>query len=408
MTAAESAARSVVLGLARRLRSGQLTIVEGARRFVFGEGSPQATVCVRSPRAWPLLLHGSRGLAEGYMNKLWDSPDLTALIRVAARNLSGLDGWRRHVAPVRVPWHFVRGLRARNTRVSSRADIAAHYDLGNDLFSLMLDETMMYSCAYFPRREMTLSEASLAKLELICDKLRLGAHDHLVEIGTGWGGLAIHAASTRGCRVTTTTISREQYELARARVADAGVSDRVTVLLEDYRDLRGQYDKLVSIEMIEAVGWRDFGTFFNRCSQLLHDAGNMLLQAIVIDDRAYEVEKTSSSFIRNYIFPHGCLPSLQVINRCLATRTDLQPTGLEDLTPHYVQTLRRWRGNFEAASARLAELGYDEYFQRMWKLYLSYCEGGFAERRIGVVQMEMAKPGWRGAVGTPVAGAAAI
>jgi cyclopropane-fatty-acyl-phospholipid synthase len=397
-----------VLGLVRRLRSGQLTIVEGARRLVFGEGAPQATMCVHSPRAWPLLLHGSRGLAEGYMNKLWDSPDLTALIRVAARNVSVLDAWRRRVAPARVPWHLVRGLRGRNSRVSSREDIAAHYDLGNDLFSLMLDETMMYSCAYFPRREMTLREASLAKLELICNKLRLGADDHLVEIGTGWGGLAVHAASTRGCRVTTTTISREQYELACERVAAVGLRDRVRVLLDDYRDLRGKYDKLVSVEMIEAVGWRDFGTFFNRCSQLLRRDGNMLLQAIVIDDRAYEVEKTSPSFIRNYIFPNGCLPSLEVIGRCLAARTDLQTTGLEDLTPHYVQTLRRWRGNFEAASTQLAELGYDERFQRMWKLYLSYCEGGFAERRIGVVQMEMAKPGWRGAVRGSVASAAAV
>ncbi len=408
MTAAESAARSVVLGLVRRLRAGQLTIVEGARRLVFGEGSPQAMVCVRSPRAWPLLLHGSRGLAEGYINKLWDSPDLTALIRVAARNVSGLDLWRRRVAPVRVPWHLVRGLRGRNTRISSRDDIAAHYDLGNDLFSLMLDETMMYSCAYFPHREMTLGEASLAKLELICDKLGLSSRDHLVEIGTGWGGLAVHAARTRGCRVTTTTISREQYEYARARVGAAGLDNRVNVVCQDYRDLRGDFSKLVSVEMIEAVGWRDFGTFFDRCSRLLRRDGNMLLQAIVIDDRAYEVEKTSPSFIRNYIFPGGCLPSLEVIGRCLASRTDLSVVGLEDLTPHYVSTLRRWRGNFEAASARLAELGYDERFQRLWKLYLSYCEGGFAERRIGVVQMEMAKPGWRGSVGASVAQAAAV
>jgi cyclopropane-fatty-acyl-phospholipid synthase len=408
LTAAESAARSVVLGLVRRLRAGQLTIVEGARRLVFGEGSPQAMVCVRFPRAWPLLLHGSRGLAEGYINRLWDSPDLTALIRVAARNVSGLDVWRRRVAPLRVPWHFARGLRGRNTRAGSRDDIAAHYDLGNDLFSLMLDETMMYSCAYFPQREMTLGKASLAKLELICNKLGLSSRDHLVEIGTGWGGLAVHAASTRGCRVTTTTISREQYEYARSRVAAAGLGDRVTVVCEDYRDLRGHYDKLVSVEMIEAVGWRDFGTYFDRCSRLLRGDGNMLLQAIVIDDRAYEVEKTSPSFIRNYIFPNGCLPSLEVIGRCLASHTDLQTTGLEDLTSHYVQTLRRWRGNFEAASAQLAELGYDERFQRLWKLYLSYCEGGFAERRIGVVQMEMAKPGWRGSVGSSVAGAVAV
>jgi cyclopropane-fatty-acyl-phospholipid synthase len=241
---------------------------------------------------------------------------------------------------------------------------------------------------------MTLAQASRAKLELVCRKLDLRAGDHVLEIGTGWGGLAVHTAKTRGCQITTTTISREQCEHARKWMQAAGVADRVTVLCEDYRDLRGHYEKLVSIEMIEAVGYRDFDTFFARCSNLLTNDGRMLLQAIVVDDRAYEVEKASRSFIRTHIFPNGCLPSLAVIADCVARRTDMRTVGLKDLTPHYAETLRRWRANFEAATPRLEYLGYDERFRRLWRMYLAYCEAGFAERRIGVVQMMLAKPGW--------------
>jgi cyclopropane-fatty-acyl-phospholipid synthase len=397
VSTSERLARRVALAvLASQMRAGRLEILEEGRSLVLGAGSPQATIQVRSPRFWGMLLHGSRGMAEAYMEGLWESPDVTAVVRVAARNAGEIDEWRRRFAPARVPLQVLRGIRARNTRSRSRRAISAHYDLGNEFFALMLDETMMYSSAYFPRQGMTLAEASTAKLELICQKLELGAHDHVLEIGTGWGGFAIHAAKTRGCRVTTTTISAEQYEHARARVSDAGVEDRVTVLSEDYRDLRGRYDKLVSIEMIEAVGFREFGTFFARCSDLLAGDGRMLLQAIVIDDRAYDVEKASPSFIRTHIFPDGCLPSLEVIARCVARHTDMRTVGLDDLTPHYPETLRRWRDNFEAAAQRLQDLGYDERFRRLWRMYLAYCEAGFAERRIGVVQMGLAKPGWRG------------
>jgi len=394
VTAMQRLARRIALSLLARLRQGQLTVLEGERELVLGHGSPRATVQVRSPALWPMLLHGSRGMAEAYAEGLWDSPDPTAVVRVAARNAGSLDVWRRRLAPARAPLQAVRGIRVRNTRARSRRSIAAHYDLGNELFALMLDETMMYSSAYFPRRGMTLAQASRAKLELVCRKLDLRAGDHVLEIGTGWGGFAVHAASTLGCRVTTTTISREQCEHAREWVRAAGVADRVTVLCEDYRDLRGRYEKLVSIEMIEAVGYRDFDTFFARCSNLLADDGRMLLQAIVIDDRAYEVEKASRSFIRTHIFPGGCLPSRAVIARCVARRTDMRTVGLNDLTPHYAETLRRWRANFEAATPRLEDLGYDERFRRLWRMYLAYCEAGFAERRIGVVQMLMAKPRW--------------
>jgi cyclopropane-fatty-acyl-phospholipid synthase len=383
-------ARRLVVALLERIESGQLTVVEAGRRRVFGSGTPQATIVVHDPAVWPAALRGGRGLAETYVAGLWDSPDVTAVIEVAARNLRGLDTVRRRFAPLlRVP-------RPRTTPWRARRDIAAHYDLGNDLFALMLDETMMYSGAIFERRDMTLAEASRAKLDRICEKLDLGPSDHLLEIGTGWGGFAVHAAATRGCRVTTTTLSREQRDLAQERVRAAGLADRVTILLDDYRELTGVYDKLVSIEMIEAVGWRDFGTFFARCASLLRPDGVMALQAITIDDRLYDAEKASRSFMNSLIFPNGCLPSVEVIARNVARRSDLRMVDLEDITPHYAETLRRWRANVDAGADRLAAMGYDERFLRLWRLYLSFCEAGFTERRIGNVQIVLAKPRWRG------------
>jgi cyclopropane-fatty-acyl-phospholipid synthase len=322
-------------------------------------------------------------MAEAYARGWWDSPNLTDVIRVAARNTSTMDRVRRRLTPLRAPYQYARGALVRNTPARSRNDIAAHYDLGDDLFEAMLDPAMMYSCALFERPDMTLAEASRAKLDLISRKLDLGPRDHLLEIGTGWGGLAVHAAATTGCRVTTTTISRAQHAAAVERVRAAGLEDRVTVLLEDYRDLEGSYDKLVSVEMIEAVGWKDFGTFFERCDALLVPGGTMLLQAITIDDRAYAVEKASKSFIRTHIFPNGCLPSQEVIANCVARRTSLSQTHMEELGGHYAETLRRWRANIEG---RFSTLGYDERFQRLWRLYLCYCEAGFDERRIGLMQ----------------------
>jgi cyclopropane-fatty-acyl-phospholipid synthase len=388
-------ARSIVLAALRRIRHGRLTIVERGGRLDLGRGEPHATVHIFSPATWTALLRGSRGLAESYAAGHWDSSDLVAVVRVAARNAPGLDRGRRALTPLREPYQRARGALVRNTPLSSRRDIAAHYDLGNTLFAEMLDPTMMYSSAYFARPGMTLEEASLAKIDLVCEKLALGPDDHVLEIGTGWGGFAVHAAATRGCRVTTTTISAEQREYALARVRAAGLEDRVTVLDRDYRDLRGRYDKLASIEMIEAVGHKDFGTFFACCDALLAPHGAMLLQAITIDDRAYAVERASKSFIRTHIFPHGCLPSLEVISREVARRTELRLVHLEDFGLDYAETLRRWRENVERAGERLAELGYDERFRRLWRLYLSYCEAGFAERRISVGQLLLAKPAWR-------------
>jgi cyclopropane-fatty-acyl-phospholipid synthase len=404
----ERAARTIVLSILRRIEVGRLTVVEHGERLVFGRGAPEATVVIRSPRAWPLLLRGSRGMAEAYRDGLWDSPDLTAVVRVGARNVTKIDALRRRLTPLREPFQRARQAFVRNTPGRSRDDIAAHYDLGNDLFALMLDPTMMYSSAVFDRPGMSLEEASVAKLERICEKLDLGPEHHVLEIGTGWGGFAVHAAATRGCRVTTTTISAEQHAHAVAVVRAAGLEERVTVLRDDYRDLRGRYDRLVSIEMIEAVGWKDFGTFFRCCSDRLTPDGAMLLQAIVMDDRAYMVERASKSFIRTLIFPNGCLPSREVIARCVARETDLDTVHLEDLTPHYAETLRRWRGNFDDAQERLEALGYDERFRRLWHLYLAYCEAGFSERRIGLVQTVLAKPHWRPAACAPGAALPAV
>jgi cyclopropane-fatty-acyl-phospholipid synthase len=324
---------------------------------------------------------------------MWECDNLVVLTRIAARNVAALDRLRARLAPIRLPiQRITRRVHAPTIR-RSRRQIAAHYDLGNELFATFLDETMMYSSAYFPSPEATLLEASVAKLDRVCRKLDLGPEDHLLEIGTGWGGLAVHAAGRYGSRVTTTTISREQYDLAVARVREAGLEHLVTVLLEDYRNLTGCYDKLVSIEMIEAVGWRYFDTYFRRCAQLLNANGAMLLQAITIEHSAYEVEKDGRSFMKDLIFPGGCLPSLEVISRCVARTGALSTVDVEDFTPHYVRTLRCWRERFETATARLEELGYDGRFRRLWRLYLGYSEGGFAERRIQVVHVLIGKHG---------------
>jgi cyclopropane-fatty-acyl-phospholipid synthase len=349
---------------------------------------------VHSPAFYRQLLRGSVGLADAFVDGHWSSPDLVALVRLGARNGEALDRPRRFLRPLIEGYRVFT--RARNTVMRSRDQIAAHYDIGNDLFALFLDERMMYSSAIFPTAGATLEEASLHKIETVCRKLRLGPTDHLLEIGTGWGALAVHAAQHHGCRVTTTTISREQHERAVARVRAAGLEDRVSVLLRDYRELGGRYDKLVSIEMIEAVGWRDFGTFFRRCSELLEPNGLMLLQAITIDDRAYHVEKGNRSFMGTYIFPGGCLPSNEIIARCVARRTDLHQVGVQDISAHYAVTLRHWRARFEERLDAVRALGYDERFVRLWRLYLAYCEAGFRERRIRDVQLLLAKPRWRG------------
>ncbi|HWH12433.1 MAG TPA: cyclopropane-fatty-acyl-phospholipid synthase family protein [Solirubrobacteraceae bacterium] len=391
----DRAARRLVLGLLSRTRHGSLTLVEGSRTRRFGDrepGAPMVTVRIHDIGFYRALLKGSIGLSEAYMDRMFDCRDLPELARLAALNMPQLDRWRRGIRPlVALPQSAARWS-GRNTPARSRKQISAHYDLGNDLFGLMLDPTMMYSCGIFESDDSSLHDAQIAKLDRICQKLNLSPDDHVLEIGTGWGGFAIHAAANYGCRVTTTTISAEQLALARDRVREAGLEDRITLLLEDYRNLRGSYDKLVSIEMIEAVGWQYFDTFFDQCGSLLNPDGAMLLQAITIDDAAYEVEKATRSFANTHIFPGGCLPSLKVITRSLARTGDLRAVDLEDITTHYVRTLRCWRENFLAQIDRVRALGYDGRFQRLWELYLAYCEGGFDARRISTLQLVLAKP----------------
>ncbi len=385
--------------LLRMLRHGRVDVAgaRGRRRYGPPDADLRATVRLHDDRFLRALPRGSLALAEAYIDDAWDCDQLVALVRIGTREMPRLDRLRRPFVPLRNAFTRI----PRNTREGARRHIAAHYDLGNDMFGLFLDETMTYSCAYFESPDVTLREAQEAKLDRVCRKLELRPDDHVVEIGTGWGSFALHAAGRYGCRVTTTTISREQYGVAVQRVREAGLDDRVKVVLEDYRDLRGSFDKLVSIEMIEAVGWQYFDTFFRRCGELLKPDGLMLLQAITVADRAYELEKTARSFIRELIFPAGCLPSVEVIRGCVSRVTDLRMLDLEDITAHYPETLRRWRENFVRSENRAAELGYDRRFRRLWELYLAWCEGGFRERRIGDVQALLAKPSYPGS-GSPL------
>jgi len=396
MTAIESAFRRAALSLLSRLRGGFVELAEpDGRRFRFGSpGSDLAArLEVRSPAFYRSLMGGSVGLGEAYRDGLWDCDDLVALMRIACRNMAPLDRLRRRLHPLLAPLQRTIWRVPLNSRSGAHRHISAHYDLGNDLFALYLDGSMMYSSAVFPDPGASLAEAQEHRLELICRALELGPEDHLLEIGTGWGALAAHAAGRYGCRVTTTTISREQRDGAMRRIGDAGVEDRVTVLLEDYRDLRGRYTKLVSLEMIEAVGWQYFDLFFRRCSELLEQDGLFFLQAILIDDPLYEVEKAARSFANTLIFPGGCLPSLEVIERCVARETDLNMVGLEEIGAHYAWTLQLWRERFVANADLADELGYDEPFRRLWTLWLAMSEAGFRERRLRDVQILFAKPG---------------
>jgi cyclopropane-fatty-acyl-phospholipid synthase len=387
-------ARRLVLGQLSGIRDGCLRIREGRETRTFGAAGtgPSATITVLDPAFYSdIAFGGSVGAGESYMLGHWRADNLTALMRLMLRNRAALDametGLARASAPLRVAAHWLH----RNTRAGSRRNISAHYDLGNEFFRLMLDETMMYSCALFERPDMTLAEASTAKLDSICRKLALGPDDHVLEIGTGWGGFALHAAGRYGCRVTTTTISRSQFELARERVRAAGLEDRITLLLEDYRDLGGSYTKLVSIEMIEAIGHQQFGDFFRQCAARLVPGGRMLLQSITIADRNYARARDEVDFIKRYIFPGSCIPAVSALAQAMADSSDLRIVHLEDIGPHYATTLARWRSNFLANLGMVFAMGYPETFTRMWEFYLCYCEAGFAEHALGDVQVLLAR-----------------
>lgn len=389
--------RRLVLTRLESLREGRLIIDEGNDTATFGSASLDTsltvTVRVHDPRFYRhLLLGGSLGAAEAYLRRYWDADDLTALVRLFVRNRAVLDGVEGGLASFSVPWVQLVHWLHRNTLGGSRKNIAAHYDLGNDFFELFLDESLMYSCAIFDSPEASLEAASRVKIDRICRKLQLASHDHLLEIGTGWGGFALHAASQYGCRVTTTTLSQQQYALARQRVQAAGLGDRITVLRQDYRELRGRFDKLVSIEMIEAVGHQYLDDYFAACSRLLKPDGMLLLQAITIADQHYERAKGSVDFIKHYVFPGSCIPSVSAIMAAVARASDLRLFHLEDIGAHYVTTLQGWRERFQRNRPRIQALGYSERLLRTWDFYFGYCEGGFAERFLGDVQMLLVKP----------------
>ena len=392
----DGVARKAVLSRLAHLTRDRVTLIEGEAVQTFGAESADglaAQITVLDPRFYAeIAFGGSIGAGEAWMHGYWDCDDLVALVRILLRNREVLDGMEGGLARLTAPLQALFHRLNRNSRAGSRRNIAAHYDLGNDFFGLWLDETMMYSSAMFAEPDMSLHAAQVHRLDHICRRLDLQPTDHVVEIGTGWGGFALHAAQHYGCRVTTTTISREQYVKARERVVAAGLEDRVTLLQDDFRDLGGQYDKLVSIEMIEAVDHAQLPTYFAKCAELLAPHGAMLIQAITMADQRYEEYRKSVDFIRRYIFPGGNLPSTAVMADCAARETDLRLLGLDDIGLHYAETLRRWRSAFSAQLEAVRRMGYPESFIRMWTFYLCYCEGAFLERAISDVLMLWTKP----------------
>ena len=401
-TAIERSLRKRLLSVMADLRDCQLSLDDGEHSVVLGKAASDpaetlhATITVRDPAFYRLAaLNGSVGAGESYMDGHWECDDLVSLVRILVRNRDRLDALER--GPARLGGAIMRGWHAlmRNTRAGSRRNIAAHYDLGNDLFKLFLDESMMYSSAIYEDEGESLEVAAKRKLDRICKKLDLQPHHHVVEIGTGWGGFAIHAAKHYGCKVTTTTISREQYELARERVDAAGLQDRVELLLEDYRDLEGAYDRLVSIEMIEAIGPQYLDTYFEKVGALLKPDGMALIQAITIEEHRYKQALKAVDFIQRYVFPGSFIPALAPMLRAVASNTDMKLFNLEDIGPSYALTLRAWRDRFMSKLPEVRALGYPDRFIRLWDFYLCYCEGGFLERSIGDVQMLLSKPGAR-------------
>ena len=399
-TAIDRLARRLVLSRLEKLQDGQIVVSENSEHLTFGKLTDDlpltAQLRVLSPKFYSdIAFGGSIGAGEAFIQGHWACSELSDLLRILIRNREVLEQLDSGLAilgkPVQKLFHALN----KNTRKGSRKNIAAHYDLGNDFYQLWLDPKMMYSCAYFDTPDTSLEDAATEKLDRICRKLNLSAEDSVIEIGTGWGGFAIHAAKHYGCHVTTTTISEQQYNYAQQAIIDAGLEGRITLLLQDYRDLEGRFDKLVSIEMIEAVGHEFHDTYFRKCCDLLNPDGQMLLQAITIADQRYDAYKTGVDFIKRYIFPGGCLTSVTDMARTMTGHTDMRVIHLEDIGPHYAATLRHWHDRFFAHIDEVRELGYSDAFIRMWQFYLGYCESAFIERAIGNVQMLIMRPAAR-------------
>jgi len=390
-------ARKIVFSSLNRLEEGQLTLHDNNQTWHFG--TPQknktntAEIKIHNEKFYTAVLFGGGiGLAESYVNGDWTTDNLTQLLRVLLRNQKDLTSIDKGLLKIQSAFRWVKHQLKRNTLTGSRKNIASHYDLSNDFFKVFLDKTLMYSCAVFPSPEATLEEASTHKLDKICQKLSLQPGQKIIEIGTGWGGFALHAAEHYGCDVTTTTISKKQYELAAERIHQKKLDKKITLLQQDYRTLEGTYDKLVSIEMIEAVGHQYYNTFFNTCSRLLKPDGQMLLQAITIEDQSYEKAKDNVDFIKLHIFPGTCIPSVTALLKSITASSDLRLFHLEDIGAHYAKTLASWRENFLSHRNKIYALGFDDHTIRMWDFYFSYCEAGFSEGYISDVQMLCSKP----------------
>ena len=393
----EALGRRVLDLTLQQLRGGRLEIVEADTTRAYGDpAAPPIRLEVLDPGFYAAVgFGGSIGAAEAFVDELWRVDDLAGLIELLAANEDALGAVEGPIARLAAPLTRFAYWLQRNTRSGSRRNIRAHYDLGDEFFALFLDPTLTYSSAIFERGAATLEEAQREKIDRACRKLALDRSDHLLEIGTGWGALAIHAAGNYGCRVTTTTISPKQFEAARRRVGEAGLQDRVEVVQRDYRDLDGQFDKLVSIEMVEAVGAKFLPEYFRCCSRLLRPDGMMLLQAILIRDQHYALAARTRDFLKAYIFPGSCLPSLSVIGDALRRETDLAVFHYEEIGVHYAETLRHWREAFAARADEVRALGFDDRFRRLWEFYLCYCEGTFRARRVGAAQLLLTKPGTR-------------
>lgn len=386
-------ARKLVLGMLGNLKTGMLTIWENGRSCRFGSDIEiVADMTVHHPSFYrAVLLRGSLGAAESFMAGHWSSSRLVDLLRLMVRNREMTESMETSWASMS---YWARGLLSLGHAVlRSRRHIAAHYDLGNDFFCQFLDPTLTYSAGIFPDLEnSSMEEASVHKIDRLCRKLQLKPGDHLLEVGSGWGALALHAAREYDCRVTTTTISSEQYHLVRDRVSAAALEDRIQVLFKDYRQLEGEYDKIVSVEMIEAIGHSHLPDYFRRLSRLLRPNGLLAIQAITIDDRLYDQARRRMDFIKQYIFPGSCIPSLGHMIQTAASQTDMRLVHVEDITVHYERTMQHWRAKFMKNLSAVEAMGFDEAFINMWLFYLAYCEAGFAERNIGDVQMLFAKP----------------
>lgn len=388
-----------VLARMGEVSSGSLSLLEDGRRHDFGMAQadlPHATIEVCDPRFWAAVaFRGSVGAGEAYSKGWWISDNPVAVIRVFVRNQDALNGLEGGFARISRPFLALYHALRPNNELGSAENIRAHYDVSNEFFALFLDPTMTYSCGVYEHPETTLEEASIAKIDRLCRKLDLKPTDHLLEIGTGWGAFALHAAREYGCRVTTTTISKEQYALAEERIREAGLQDRITLLFQDYRRLEGSFDKLVSVEMIEAVGAKYYGEFFECCAKLLKPEGSMALQAITIADQHFERARRSVDFIQRHVFPGSCIPSVTALCSAATRSSDLRLVELEDIGPHYVKTLATWREALRGRWSEAMAMGYSDAFLRQWEFYFAYCEGGFAERHISDVHMLFQRPATR-------------